>query len=261
MKSMTRIRIIGVVLVVAGLVVAAVGFFYAMPLASDGLDSAQAVYEQQGVTLSYDEQGRLLDRGTPEGAQAILAMLRDEWNYPIDHDNLDPDDPLVNTRDELMYQYAVITWHVLHGTAAVTLTEEHVPISYRGVAYTEPGTYDIEVGAYYAQLDRTHPIEGQLRAAWSPLALSLLAALSSGHANQAAGEIAWYVGLGAGGIGLLFAVAGAGAIWVSLPPASQDETHPPHKGQRPLASPRGQGQHRDAAKVAAEPKPPRGPAS
>ncbi len=260
MNSMTRIRIVGAVLVVAGLVVAGVGFFYAMPLASDGLDSAQAVYEQQDVSLSYDEQGRLLDRGTPEGAQAIMAMLRDEWQYPIDQDNFDPDDPLINTRDELMYQYAVITWHVLHGTAAVTLTQEQVPITYRGVTYSEPGTYDIEVGAYYAELDRTHPIEGQLRAAWSPLALSLLAALSSGHANQAAGELAWYVGLGVGGIGLLFAAAGAGAIWISFPPGAEREALPPQKGQRPLAAARRQSQEPGVGgKLAAEPKPPRGP--
>ncbi len=215
MNIMMRLRIVGIALVVGGLGLTGAGFLYGLPLADDGLDAAQQMYEAQGITLAYDEQGRLLDRGTPEGADAIMALLVDEYQYPVDRSNFDPGDPVVNTRDELMYQYAVITYHVLHGTAAVTLTAEQVPITYRGVEYTEPGTYDIEVGAYYAELDRTHPIEGQLRGAWSPLALSLTSMLAAGHANQAAGELASATSLGIGFIGLLFAAAGGGAVWIS----------------------------------------------
>ncbi len=215
MTILKRMRILGIALAVAGVTVAAAGLFYGLPLADDGLDSAQAMYAAQDVTLSYDEEGRLLDRGTPEGAAKIMALLEEDWAYPVDHDNFNPDDPVVNTRDELMYQYAVITYHVLHGERTVTLTEADVPISYRGVTYTEPGEYQIAVEKYYAQLDRSNPIERQLREAWSPLALGLVAGLAAGHANQAAGELASVTSVGMAAIGFLFVLAGAGLIWIS----------------------------------------------
>lgn len=221
-RILFRLRILGFAALAAGLALAGAGFLYGVPTADDGLDAAQAMYEDQGITLSYNEEGQLIDRGTPETAQAILRLLEDDWKYPVDHSNLDPDDPIVNTRDELMYQYAAITYHVLHGEQTVTLTAEQVPITYRGVDYTEPGEYDIEVGAYYAGLDRTHPIEGQLRDAWSPLALSLTAYLAAGHANQAAGELAWFTSIGIGVVGLVVAALGGGLVWVSYGDRKKD---------------------------------------
>lgn len=209
-----RAKILGIVLIVGGMSVAGAGLFYGYPQASDGLDSAQAMYEAQGVKLSYNAQGQLIDRGTPEGAQRILDLLEKDYQYPVNRDNLDPNDPLVNTRDELMYEYATITYHVLHTAVPVKLTGADVPITYRNVTYTQPGTYNITLEHYYAHLDRTNPIERQLREAWSPLALVLTASLAGAHANQAAGELAKATTLGMGGIGLLFAVAGAGLVWV-----------------------------------------------
>ena len=109
-----------------------------------------------------------------------------------------------------MYQFATISYHVMHTEVAVTLAEDQLPLEYRGETYTEPGEYMIAVEKSYAQLDRTHPIESQLRAAWSPQALGLLSSLSAGHANQAAGELALAAGAGVGGLGLLVAAGGAG---------------------------------------------------
>lgn len=212
---MTRVRILGVLLAAAGLAVAGAGFLYGLPQANDGLASAQAMYEAQGVSLTYNEQGQLVDRGTVEGAQKIMTLLEDDWKFPVDRANFDPNDPIVNTRDELMFQYATITYHVLHGEVAVKLAEKDVPVTYRGVTYTEPGEYKIAPERYYAQLDRTHVIEGQLRSAWTPQALALTGALAGGHANQAAGELAAATSLAVGALGLLFAAAGGGLVWVS----------------------------------------------
>lgn len=223
-----RLRIVGIVLIAAGLGVAGASFFWGMPQASDGLDSAQAMYEAEGVTLSYNDQGQLLDRGTPEGAQNIMDLLVKEYKYPVTMSDFDPDDPLVNTRSELMYEYATITYHVLHSTVAVKLTDADVPITYRGVTYDEPGTYNITLEHYYAHLDRSNPIERQLREAWSPLAFSLTSSLAGAHANQAAGELAYMTTLGLGGIGLLFVLAGAGLVWATWGQARrQDPAHPP----------------------------------
>lgn len=215
LTMMNRIRTLGVFLAVAGIAMAAAGFFYGMPQANDGLASAQAMYEAQGVELTYDDQGRLVDRGTPEGAASIMKLLTDEWRFPVNAANFDPSDPLVNTRDEVMFQYATITYHVLHGEVDVKLSAEQVPITYRGVTYTEAGTYKIAPLDYYGAFDRTNPIESQLRAAWSPQALALTAALAGGHANQATGELAQATTLAIGGIGLLFVAAGSGLVWVS----------------------------------------------
>lgn len=216
MNTMKRIRILGVFLAVAGVAVAGVGFLYGMPQANDGLASAQAMYEAQGIELSYNDEGVLVDRGTPEGAANIMKLLEDDWKFPVNQANFDSKNPLVNTRDELMFYYATITYHVLNGEVDVKLTAEQVPITYRGVTYTEAGTYKIAPLDYYANFDRTNVIEGQLRAAWSPQALALTAALAGGHANQAAGELAQATTLAVGGIGLLFAAAGGGLIWASF---------------------------------------------
>lgn len=228
-----RMRLLGIALVTAGIAVAAAGFLYGLPKANDGLASAQAMYEAQGVTLSYNEAGQLVDRGTPEGAQKIMSLLKDEWKYPVDDGNFDPSDPIINTRDELMYQYATITYHVLHGTVAVKLTAADVPITYRGVTYAEAGTYNMTVEKYYAQFDRSNPIERQLRDAWSPLAIALTGSLAGGHANQAAGELAQATSVGMGGIGLLFAAAGAGLVWVTF-----GRSVPVGVPGRPLLAPR-----------------------
>lgn len=214
-----RLRALAAVIVVAGLVTAAVGAFYVLPQADDGLASAQAIYAEEGVRLSYNAEGKLIDRGTPEGAQKILDMLETDWKYPVKASNFDPNDPVINTRDELMYQYATITYHVLHTTVAVKLAAADVPITYRGVTYNEAGTYNITVEKYYGQLDRTNPIERQLRDAWSPLALALTGALAGAHANQAAGELAQGVAYFAMAVGGLVVFIGVGLFWVAAPSA------------------------------------------
>lgn len=215
----TRLRLIGAILVAAGVAMAGAAFFYGTPQAMDGLDAAEAMYEEEGVKLNYNEGGQLVDRGKPEGAQAIMSLLVDEWKFPVNPAEFDPQDPVVNTRSELMYQYATITYHVLHTEQTVKLTEKDLekgPITYRGVTYDKPGDYKITVEKYYAQLDRTNPIERQLRDAWSPLAIALTGSLAGAHANQAAGELALATTLGIGSIGLLFALSGGGLIWATF---------------------------------------------
>ena len=49
----------------------------------DGYGSLQAISEQQNVTLSYNADGQLVDRGETEGAEAIMSLLKDDWHYPV----------------------------------------------------------------------------------------------------------------------------------------------------------------------------------
>ena len=118
-----RLRTLGVVIAVIGLVfVIAGGVAYTR--VQDGYGSLQSFSEAQNVTLSYNEDGQLIDRGTTEGADAIMALLVDDWGYPVNESDLNPNDPLVNTASEYMYQMATIGFHTLHGTQTVVLTED-----------------------------------------------------------------------------------------------------------------------------------------
>jgi hypothetical protein len=204
MRDLSKLIAVGVMLL--GLVIVAVGGVN-MLKANEGLASLDAVYEAQNVTLSYNEDGQLVDRGTPEGGQAILSLLEDDWAYPVNHRDLDPNDPLVNTPTELMFQYATISYHTLHGTQTVVLDEA---VEYNGETF-EAGTYEFEVdGRYWTDFDRQHPLEGPARAgAWSG-AHGLLASISSGVAADYAAGFAHFAAWRTMLIGLAIALGGAG---------------------------------------------------
>jgi hypothetical protein len=207
MKTLTRP--IAIAVMALGLVLVAIGAVN-MQRANEGLASLQAVYEAQNVTLNYNEDGQLVDRGSTEEAQAILSLLEDDWKYPVNHADLDPADPLVNTPTELMYQYAVIAYHVLNGTHTVTLAED---VEYNGEVFAA-GTSEVPVdGRYWTDFDRMHPLDGQVREmAWSGTVHGLLGSIAAGvNADYQAGFAhfaAWrtmIVGLAVllGGFGLL----------------------------------------------------------
>lgn len=207
-----RLRTLGIVLVVVGMVfVVAGGVAYGK--VQDGYGSLEAFSESQNVTLSYNEDGQLTDRGTTEGADAILVLLTDAWDYPVVESDLDPDDPLVNTATEYMYQMAVITYHTLHGTQTVVLTED---VEYNGEVFPA-GTYEHEVdGKYWTDFDRRHPIEGPARtAAWSGTAHGLIAELGVGTVTHSTLQLGLGVAGITAGVGLFAMVAGFGLIWVS----------------------------------------------
>jgi len=133
----------------------------------DGYSSLSAFSAAQGVELTYNE-GQLTDRGTPEGAQPIMSLLVDDWGYPVVAAELNPNDPLVNTASEYIYQMATVAYHTLNSTQEVILTEG---TEYNGELFAA-GTYEFAVdGRYWADFDRMHPIEGPARGlAWTGVA-------------------------------------------------------------------------------------------
>ena len=207
-----RLRVLGIVLSVIG-----VGFLAAGGVAylgvSDGYDSLQSFSEAQNVTLNYNDAGELVDRGTTEGAQAILTLLQDDWGYPVDFDELDPNDPLVNTDTEYMYQMATIGYHVLHGTQTVTLAED---VEYNGETFAA-GTYEFEVdGRYWTDFDRMHPLEGPARGqAWSGTAHGLFGELGVGTDTHSALQLGLALAGLFAGVGATTRVAGAGLVWAT----------------------------------------------
>jgi len=208
----SRLRGLGIVLGIIGLAFIVAGGF-AFFKVQEGTASLNAFSEAQGVELSYNEDGQLVDRGETAGADAIMALLTDDWGYPVATGELDPADPLVNTASEYMYQMATVAYHTLNGVQTIVLTED---AEYNGEVFAA-GTYEFPVdGRYWADFNREHPLEGPARAqAWTGVAHALIAELGVGTVTASALQL----GLGLAGlfagVGFTFLIAGGGLVWVA----------------------------------------------
>ena len=111
-----RLRKVGIVLAIFGLVFMAGG---AMPPSRSRRAIARWTPSapRRTCALTYNDEGQLVDRGETAGAQAIMALLTEDWGYPVVTGELDPNDPVVDTASEYMYQMATVAYHTLHGDA------------------------------------------------------------------------------------------------------------------------------------------------
>jgi len=207
-----RLRGLGIVLVVIGVAFVAVGAFAFMKT-QEGARSLEAFSAAQGVELSYNEDGQLVDRGETEGAQAIMGLLTDDWGYPVVTSELDPNDPLVDTGSEYMYQMATVAYHTLNSTQTIVLEED---VTYNGELFAA-GTYEFAVdGRYWADFDREHPLEGPARAqAWTGVAHALIGELGVGTVTASALQMG--LGLAAlfAGLGATVILTGLGLVWAT----------------------------------------------
>lgn len=209
---MTRMKKLGVVLAVIGLGFM-IGGGVAFTMTQDGYQTLRAFSEAQGVELTYNEAGNLVDRGTEEGALAIMALLTEDWAYPVVESDLDPNDPLVNTASEYMYQMAAVSYHTLNGTQTIVLDET---VEYNGEVF-EAGTYEFGIdGRYWADFDRMHPLEGPARGmAWTGTAHALIAELGVGTVTHSALQMGLALAGLFAGIGATFVLTGLGLVWVA----------------------------------------------
>ena len=207
-----RLRGLGIVLGVIGFVFVAAGAF-AFIKTQEGYTSLNKFSAAQGVELSYNEDGQLVDRGETAGADAIMALLTDEWGYPVVASELDPADPLVNTGSEYMYQMATVAYHTLNAETTVVLPED---VEYNGETF-KAGEYPfVNDGRYWVDFDRQHPIEGAARAQiWSGTAHALIAELGVGTSTAAALQLGLALAGLFAGVGGTFVLAGAGLVWAS----------------------------------------------
>ena len=210
--GMARFKTLGYVMMVIGLAFLVAVVPAGMKIA-DGYDSLDAFSEAEGVTLNYNEDGLLIDRGTTEGADNIMALLTEDWAYPVVESELDPDDPIVNTASEYMFQMATIMYHVLHGTQTVVLEED---VEYNGEIFTA-GTYEVPVdGKYWSDFDRRHPLEGPTRSqAWSGTAHALTATLGVGTVTATSLQLATALAALVASLGGVVFILGAGLVWAS----------------------------------------------
>lgn len=223
--------VLGVFLVVVG-----IGYFVgaavAYSKAQGGYDSLSAFSSAQGVTLSYNDDGQLIDRGQVEGAEAILRLVEDDWAFPIVDGDLDASDPLVNSASEYMVQMGTIVYHTLNGDQTVVLDQAAIDAgmesgaldpdgTYNGVveAYQgevlEPGSYTVAVdGRYWTDFDRTDILDGPARElAWSGTVHALVAELGVGAVTHSALQLALGIAGLLAGLGVVCTVMGAAFLW------------------------------------------------
>ncbi|WP_061962980.1 hypothetical protein [Demequina aurantiaca] len=210
MKS--RIKVLGLALSVIGLLFMGGGVF-AYTMVADGQHALQSFSEAQNVTLTYNEDGQLVDRGEVAGAEAILDLLENDWGYAVVASDLDPNDPLVNTGTEYMYQMALIAHHTLTGTNTVVLTED---TEYNGETFPA-GTYEVATdGKYWTDFDRSHPLEGPAREmAWTGTAHGLVGELGVGSVTASTLQLGLGIVALIEGLGLVFIGTGLALIWVA----------------------------------------------
>jgi hypothetical protein len=210
-----RFTKLGIVLSIFGLAFVAAGG-YAFMKVQEGERSLTALSAAQNVTLSYDDQGVLVDRGDPAGAAAIMSLLVNDWAYPVQASEMNPNDPIVNTASEYMFQMATVTYHTLHSTQTVVLPADVTAAD--GTVYAA-GTYEYPVeGRYWAAFDRTNPIAAAAREqAWTGTAHALIAELGVGTAT--ASTLQMGLGLAAlfAGVGFMFFLSGLGLVWAARP--------------------------------------------
>jgi hypothetical protein len=207
-----RLKWLGVVLAVFGLAFVAAGG-YAYLKVQDGQRSLNAFSAAQAVKLSYNDQGQLASEETP----AIMDLLTKDWGYTVDMAEFNPNDPIVNTASEYMFQMATISYHVLHGTQNITLDEDYTAPDGTFYAAGTPIPFDVN-GRYYSQFDRSDPVQAAARGiAWSPTALALIGELGVGAATASSLQLGLGVAAALGGIGFIFLVAGLGLVWAVRP--------------------------------------------
>jgi hypothetical protein len=211
-----RLKWLGVALAVFGLMFVAAGG-YAYLKVQDGSKALTAFSGAQSVKLSYNDEGVLVDRGEPAGAEAIMNLLTKDWGYVVDKSEFNSADPTVNTASEYMYQMATISYHVLHGTQNITLTEDYTAAD--GTVYAAGTPIPFEVaGRYYSQFDRSDPVQAAARGlAWSPTALGLIGQLGVGAVTASSLQMGLGVAATVGGLGFVFFLLGLGLVWAVRP--------------------------------------------
>jgi hypothetical protein len=228
-----RLQKLGFVLAIFGLAFI-VGGGYAFLKVQEGTNSLNAFSAAQGVTLSYNDEGQLVDRGETAGAQAIMSLLVNDWGYPVNQAELNPNDPLVNTGSEYMFQMATVAYHTLHGTQTVVLPED---VEFEGTVYPA-GTYEFPVdGRYWTDFNRQHPIEGKAREqAWTGTAHALIAELGVGTVTASTLQM----GLGLAGlfagVGFTFILAGLGLVWAVRPEMARQTSKVREAQPAPIAA-------------------------
>jgi hypothetical protein len=210
----SRLRVVGLALAIVGILFMGVGAFtYAKT--QEGAAALQAYSKAENVNLTYNKDGQLADKaGSTEEATAIMAMLVNDWKFPVVASDFNPNDTLVNTGSEYMYQMATMTYHTLHATVTVTLPKD---VTAADGTVTTAGDHEfVNDGRYWTGFNRANPIEAAAREqVWTGTAHGLIANLGVGTVTASALQMGLGIAGLAAGFGGVLILLGIGLIWVS----------------------------------------------
>src|SRR5262245_29701770 len=211
-----RLKGLGIVLVLVGFAFVAAGG-YMFIRTNDGAKSLEAFSAAQNVKLTYNEQGQLVDRGETAGAAEIMGLLTKDWGYPVNTADLNPNDPVVNTASEYMYQMATIAYHTLHGTQTVVLDKD---VTTDDGTVFKAGEYEFPVaGRYWSMFDRSNPIEAKAREqAWTGTAHALIAELGVGSVTASTLQMGYGLAALFAALGATIVLTGGGLVWAVRAP-------------------------------------------
>ena len=208
-----RLQQLGIGLVLMGIVFFAAGG-YTLYKTQQGASALQTFSAAQNIKLSYNADGQLADaKGDTTEATAIMGLLANDWGYTVDKSELNPNDPLVNTQSEYMYQMATVTYHTLNSKVTVTLAKD---VTGADGAVTTAGDYAFaNDGKYWATFAKD-PVSAAARGVvWSPTAHALIANLGVGAVTASALEMGLGIAAIAGAMGLVLLLLGLGLVWSS----------------------------------------------
>ena len=151
-----------------------------------------------------------------------MSLLVNDWGFTVDKSELNPNDPLVNTASEYMFQMATISYHTLHGATTVTFPEDVVV---DGKVVQAAGTYDFQNdGRYWTGFDRTNPIEGAAREKlWTGTAHALIAELGVGSVTASALQMGLGMAAIFAGFGGTLLLTGLGLVWATRPATEKSQ--------------------------------------
>jgi hypothetical protein len=143
-----------------------------------------------------------------------MSLLANDWGYTVDKSELNPNDPVVNTASEYMFQMATISYHTLHATTTVTFPEDVIK---DGAVIQKAGTYDfVNDGKYWTGFDRTNPIEGAAREkVWTGTALALIGQLGVGSVTASTLQVGLGMAALMAGLGGILVLFGLGLVWAA----------------------------------------------
>jgi hypothetical protein len=187
---------------------------YAFYKTNQGAQSLQAFSAAQNVTLRYNAEGQLADaKGSTVESTAIMSQLTNDWGYAVNTADFNPNDPLVNTASEYMFQMATIAYHTLHGTTTVVLDKD---VTVGDKVYAA-GSYEFSTdGRYWTGFDRTNPIEAIARdQVWTGTAHALIAELGVGSVTASTLVVGFGMAALLAGMGATMIFFSLGLLWAT----------------------------------------------
>ena len=150
-----------------------------------------------------------------------MSLLTNDWGFAVNKADFNPNDPLVNTASEYMYQMATITHHTLTGTQTV---RPRPRTSRRPTARSTRRARTTSRSTAATAASSTGPTRSRRAAreqAWTGTALALVANLGVGSVTAATIQMGFALAGLFAALGATIILTGGGLVWAVRAPATE----------------------------------------